>query len=177
MYLSHNRGLGATSGEVAALIEAAAPAYGVPPSLALAVAQRESGLNQAARGSSGEIGVFQLMPGTAAELGVNPADLNANIDGGLRYLAQMYRQFGDWDTALQAYNGGPGNVARGTVSSAAQSYSAAVLAAAGLSDSTLAALPVGSDTGDVLTGQPGVSGALVAGLALAAAGLVIWAAS
>ena len=149
MYLSRFRGLGDSS-SVAAQIHAAAPGYGVPASLALAVAKKESGLNQAAVGSSGEIGVFQLMPGTAEQLGVNPLDLTENIDGGLTYLSQLYAQFGDWGTALEAYNGGPGNVQRGTVSSAAQSYSASVLAAAGLDSGTASPSDSGAvdDSGD-----------------------------
>ena len=132
MYVSRHFGLGAASSDVASQIQAAAPSYGVPPSLALAVAQKESSLNQSAVGSSGEIGVFQLMPATAAQLGVNPSDLSQNIEGGLTYLSQLYQEFGDWGMALEAYNGGPGNVAKGTVSPAAQAYSAAVLASAGL---------------------------------------------
>jgi soluble lytic murein transglycosylase-like protein len=147
MYLSQHRGLGDAS-SVASQIQAAAPSYGVPPALALAVATKESNLNQAARGSAGEIGVFQLMPGTAAQLGVNPSDLTANIDGGLAYLSQLYAQFGDWGTALEAYNGGPGNVTRGTVSSAAQSYSASVLAAAGMDSASSVTVAPGADSSD-----------------------------
>jgi len=177
MYLSKHRGLGDAS-SVAAQIQAAAPSYGVPPALALAVATKESGLNQAARGSAGEIGVFQLMPGTAAQLGVNPSDLTANIDGGLTYLSQLYAQFGDWGTALEAYNGGPGNVTRGTVSSAAQSYSASVLAAAGMDSSSAAADSSGAadltDSGDDSASDSGDNTVLY--LALAAVGLVaVWA--
>ncbi len=97
-------GLGAAS--TTDLISAAAGKYGVPPSLALAVATRESGLNQSAIGTSGERGVFQLMPGTANDLGVDPTDLSQNVDGGVRYLSQLYAKFGDWHTALEAYNGG-----------------------------------------------------------------------
>jgi len=165
MYVSRFRGLGDSS-SVAAQIQAAAPTYGVPPSLALAVATKESGLNQAAVGSSGEIGVFQLMPGTAAQLGVNPSDLSQNINGGLTYLSQLYAQFGDWGTALEAYNGGPGNVQRGTVSSAAQSYSASVLAAAGISSGAAAPSDsaVSDDSGDD-TGTSGLSTAEWIGLA------------
>lgn len=130
MYI--RRGLGsASTGSVASLIQSTASRFGVPSAIALAVAQRESGLNQAAVGSSGEIGVFQLMPGTAGEIGVNPSDLNQNIEGGIRYLRDMYNRFGSWSLALQAYNGGPGNVERGTVSSAAKGYATAVLAASG----------------------------------------------
>jgi soluble lytic murein transglycosylase-like protein len=50
---------------------------------------------------------MQLMPATARMLGVDPYDFQQNIRGGVRYLAQMFRQFGSWDLALQAYNWGP----------------------------------------------------------------------
>ncbi len=153
------RGLGLSTPD---LISAAASKYGVPPSLALAVAQRESGLNQGAVGTSGELGVFQLMPGTAQQLGVNPADLTQNVDGGVRYLSQMYQQFGDWRTALEAYNGGPGNVQRGTVSPAAQSYADAILGA-----STSDFAPTDVFSGSVSDfGAPG--GSEVAGLSTVA---------
>jgi hypothetical protein len=118
----------------ASLIQSLAPSYGVPPSLALAVATKESNLNQGAIGSSGEIGVFQLMPATAAGLGVDPSNLEANIQGGLTYLQSLFQQFGNWTQALQAYNGGPSHVVNGTVSSAAQGYATSVLAASGVSD-------------------------------------------
>jgi soluble lytic murein transglycosylase-like protein len=134
-------------------------------------------LNQAARGSAGEIGVFQLMPGTAAQLGVNPFDLTANIDGGLTYLSQLHAQFGDWGTALEAYNGGPGTVTRGTVSSAAQSYSTSVLAAAGM-DSDSGAAPL--DSADVSGGDSGDSSGddTALWIGVAAVGLLaIWAAA
>lgn len=83
-----------------------AVAQGVPPSVALAVAQKESSFNQGARGTSGEVGLFQLMPATAAGLKVNAYDQTANITGGVSLLAQLYRQFGSWATALAHYNGG-----------------------------------------------------------------------
>src|ERR1700690_3086870 len=88
----------------------AALAAGVDPAIALAVAQTESGFNQGAIGSSGEVGIFQLMPATAAGLGVNAYDLAGNIQGGIAYLGQMYSQFGNWNDALAAYNWGPANV-------------------------------------------------------------------
>jgi soluble lytic murein transglycosylase-like protein len=91
-------------------IVAAATSVGVDPAIALAVAQRETNFNQGAIGSSGEVGMFQLMPATAASLGVNPYDATQNIQGGVSYLAQMYSMFGDWNDALAAYNWGPGNV-------------------------------------------------------------------
>lgn len=106
--------------------------YGVPPAIALAVAQQESGLNQAARGRAGEVGVFQLMPATAAGLGVDPYDPDANIEGGVRLLADNYHRFGDWSLALSAYNGGPSRVASsGAVIPSTAGYVASVLARAG----------------------------------------------
>ena len=93
-------------------IAAAARRYGVPVEIALAVAEQESRFNQSARGTSGEIGMFQLMPGTASDLGVNPYTLEQNIEGGVRYLRQQYERFGDWNTAVRAYNAGPGGVQR-----------------------------------------------------------------
>src|SRR4051794_987078 len=92
-------------------ITAEALRQGISPELALAVARRESGFNQGARGTSGEVGVFQLMPATAAGLRVDPYDLGDNIRGGVSYLRQLLTTYGgNTETALQAYNGGPGNV-------------------------------------------------------------------
>ena len=103
-------GLGAATPGAASLVQSAAVRYGVDPSLALAVAQQESGLDQSRVSSAGAQGVMQLMPATAAELGVNPGDLAGNIEGGVRYLAQLLRRFGDTALALAAYNAGPGAV-------------------------------------------------------------------
>jgi soluble lytic murein transglycosylase-like protein len=123
---------------VTPLIMDAASRYGVPPELALAVAQQESGFNQGARSGAGAIGVFQLMPATAAGLGVDPFDLWGNIEGGVKYLAQMLKQFGgDTTLALAAYNAGPGNVAKyGGVPpfEETQNYVASILAKLGVSN-------------------------------------------
>lgn len=94
----------------------AANRYGVPPEVALAVAMQESGIRQynaqggVLRGGAGEYGIFQLMPPTAAGLKVDPTNPQQNIDGGVRYLAQQYNRFGNWNDALVAYNAGPGTV-------------------------------------------------------------------
>lgn len=70
--------------------------------------EQESKGNQGARSGAGAIGLTQLMPGTAASLGVDPYDPEQNVRGGARYLAQMIAQFGDTERALIAYNAGPG---------------------------------------------------------------------
>ena len=94
------------------IVEASAR-YGVPSNIALAVAQAESGYNQAAVSGAGAIGVMQLMPATAAGLGVDPRDESQNIDGGVKLLAQLYSRYGDWSYALAAYNAGPARAERG----------------------------------------------------------------
>lgn len=118
--------------EIRSLIVATASKYGVPSTIALAVAQQESGYDQGAIGSSGEVGVFQLMPGTAAELGVDPYNLQQNINGGLAYLSQQYQTFGSWDLALAAYNAGPGSVTAGRIPATTRSYVSSVLGANGV---------------------------------------------
>lgn len=104
-------------------IVADANAAGIPASIALAVAQIESSFNPSAVSPVGAIGVMQLMPGTASDLGVNPSDTSQNIQGGVNYLAQMYAKFGNWTQALAAYNAGPGNIGAGA------GYAQSVLAA------------------------------------------------
>lgn len=86
--------------------------HGVPEDLFLRLVQQESGWNAGARSHKGATGLAQLMPGTAAKLGVNPRDPVQNLEGGARYLKQMYNTFGDWRLALAAYNAGPGAVAK-----------------------------------------------------------------
>lgn len=91
-------------------IVSTAPSYGIDPTLALNVAHAESAFNPSAVSSAGAIGVFQLMPATAAGLGVNPYDATQNINGGLSYLSSLISEFGNTSQALAAYNWGPGNV-------------------------------------------------------------------
>ncbi|WP_022708398.1 lytic transglycosylase domain-containing protein [Paracoccus zeaxanthinifaciens] len=89
---------------------AAAQRNGIPEDLFLRLVQQESGWNPNARSHKGAMGLAQLMPGTAAKLGVNPTDPVQNLNGGARYLRMMYNQFGSWNLALAAYNAGPGAV-------------------------------------------------------------------
>ena len=96
-------------------IERIAGNAGLPSDLLRAVAWAESGFDPEAVSSKGAIGLMQLMPDTAAELGVDPRDPAENLAGGTRYLKQMLELFdGDSDQlvkALAAYNAGPGRVA------------------------------------------------------------------
>ncbi|MEK6217463.1 MAG: lytic transglycosylase domain-containing protein [Boseongicola sp.] len=91
---------------------AAARRYGVPEDLFLRLVQQESGWNPKARSHKGALGLAQLMPATARTLRVDPADPAQNLDGGARYLAAQYRQFGSWRLALAAYNAGPAAVTK-----------------------------------------------------------------
>lgn len=92
------------------LIYAASQKYGIDPNLLMSVAQQESGLNQSAVSPAGAIGVMQLMPETARELGVDPYDVAQNIEGGAKYLRQLLDRFNSTRLALAAYNAGPGAV-------------------------------------------------------------------
>lgn len=94
-------------------IEAAAAAYELSPDLLIAIIRQESGFNARAVSARGAIGLMQLLPATAAELGVNPYDPAANIRGGAAYLRRQLNRFsGRIDLALAAYNAGAGAVDR-----------------------------------------------------------------
>lgn len=90
----------------------AANRAGVDPNLLDALVAAESSYDPAARSHVGAIGLTQLMPGTARELGVtDPSDVVQNLNGGAKYLSQMINRFGgDLQLALAAFNAGPGAV-------------------------------------------------------------------
>jgi soluble lytic murein transglycosylase-like protein len=97
----------------AAAISRAAAAEGVDPALLSSVAWTESRFRADARSSAGAQGLMQLMPATAAGLGVDPLDPEQALVGGARYLrAQLDRFGGRADLALAAYNAGPTAVRR-----------------------------------------------------------------
>lgn len=108
-------------------IENAAGAHGLDPRLLAALVWVESAFKPTAVSRAGAIGLAQLMPGTAAGLGVDPHDPAQNLEGGARYLSQMIDRFGRVDLALAAYNAGPGRVDNGTAPLGPGSYTANVL--------------------------------------------------
>ncbi len=95
-------------------ITAAARRHGVDPALLAGLVRQESNFDPGAASPAGARGLTQLMPGTAAGLGVtDPSDPRQALDGGAKYLRQQLDRFGgDVTKALAAYNAGPGAVER-----------------------------------------------------------------
>jgi cell wall-associated NlpC family hydrolase len=97
----------------ASLFQQAGARHGVSPTLLAAVAKQESAYNPRAVSHAGAQGLMQLMPGTAAGLGVrNSFDPAQAVDGAARLLKDLLSEFGRVDHALAAYNAGPGAVKR-----------------------------------------------------------------
>lgn len=96
------------------IFQKAADKYGVSVELLKAIGKAESDFTPDAVSKSGAQGIMQLMPATAAELGVrDPFDPEQNIMGGAKYISDLMKRYdGDTRLALAAYNAGMGNVAR-----------------------------------------------------------------
>jgi soluble lytic murein transglycosylase-like protein len=93
------------------LADRAADKYGLPRHLVRSVMAAESGFQPLAVSPKGAIGLMQLMPGTAADLGVDPYDPAQNVDAGTRYLRDLLSKYdGGLRHALAAYNAGPAAV-------------------------------------------------------------------
>jgi len=93
------------------MADAAADKYGLPRELVRSVMAAESGFVAEAVSRKGAIGLMQLMPETARDLGVDPHDPAQNVDGGVRYLRDLLLRYdGGLRHALAAYNAGPAAV-------------------------------------------------------------------
>ncbi|EZP77136.1 Lytic transglycosylase, catalytic [Novosphingobium resinovorum] len=97
------------------IMSAIACQYGIPVGLFDAMIIRESRYNDRAVSPKNAYGLTQLMPGTAAGLGVDRYDIEQNLHGGARYLRSQLDRFGQVHLALAAYNAGPGRVRGGQV--------------------------------------------------------------
>jgi hypothetical protein len=95
------------------MVAAEAERIGLDPNIAVHALYKETGNlknPESARSRAGALGVMQLMPKTAKELGVDPLNPEENIRGGVMYLKKMYDKYQDPTLALAAYNAGPGRV-------------------------------------------------------------------
>jgi hypothetical protein len=191
-------------------ILSAIPTYcpSCPPSLVLALVNTESGGNQTcagtagscnaqgtlqstlADGSPGALGLFQLMPATAAGLNVDPNAAAGNIQGGLTLLQQLYSQYGNWTEALEAYNQGSGSLAAQIAAGqtpVSAGYASTILNQAGIasslgtspdsstsSDSSLSSASDSSDVLDSLSSDTGLSDTTLAIGAAILVALGLW---
>lgn len=115
--------------EVKAIIVKQSIELGIDPALGLSIAKTESNFRHNSKSPYGAVGVFQLMPATARNMGLNPYYLSDNIRGGLMYYKMMYKMFGSTELALAAYNAGPLAVARQkSVPSSSKSFVNSIMA-------------------------------------------------
>jgi len=101
------KGLGET-------IQKAAQTHGVDPSVLAGMLEKESSwrddiISGRTKSSVGATGIAQFMPATAAEMGVNPLDVNSSINGAAKYLAKLTKQYGSVNAAMAHYAGYGGN--------------------------------------------------------------------
>jgi soluble lytic murein transglycosylase-like protein len=94
------------------IVSSAGERHQIDPDFIRSVIKAESGFHQNAVSSKGALGLMQLMPGTASELGVsNPFNPNSNVEGGTKYLRDLLEKYNfDVNKALAAYNAGPKRV-------------------------------------------------------------------
>lgn len=138
--------------------------YGIDPDLFVRQIQAESAFRPDAVSSAGAIGLGQLMPATAKELGVDPNDPVQNLEGAARYMKQQLDRFGDPALALAAYNAGPSRVAKaGGVPNITETKNYVAKILGGKGGAAMAQQPQGQQPqgllGGLLGGQ-GIGGAL-----------------
>ena len=111
-------------------VDDSARRHGLEPELVRAIIQAESRWDSNALSTAGARGLMQLMPKTAAWLGVRDSyDPAQNIEGGTKYIARLIRQYrGNVAKALMAYNCGPGNVNKGRIPASTRKYARSILA-------------------------------------------------
>ena len=122
-----------TPEDIKAKVTKAAKDTKLDPKLFHAVVSTESNYNPMAISQAGAVGLTQLMPKTAAGMGVNPMDVDENLKGGSQYLQSLIKKYdGNVAKALAAYNAGPGRVDKGgPLPQETQEYVAKVLLKAG----------------------------------------------
>jgi soluble lytic murein transglycosylase-like protein len=114
------------------VLQNASQSSGVPLNILQSVAYSESRYNPSAVSPKGAQGLLQIMPATGKSLGLqDPFDPQQNADVGAAYLKSLYDKYGDWNTALVAYNEGPGNFAKSGAFPSSQSYADTILQNAG----------------------------------------------
>ncbi len=116
--------------EMRDVIDRCADDYNVDSELIRAIIQVESGWNTGAVSNKGAQGLMQLMPKTAAMLGVSdPFDAAQNIEGGTKYISDLTDKYkGDVEKALAAYNAGPARVDSGRIPAVSNRYVRNVMA-------------------------------------------------
>jgi soluble lytic murein transglycosylase-like protein len=106
--------LGSNAAQPKDLFQTAAEKHGLPLALVRSVVRAESNFRQDAVSPKGAVGLMQLMPGTARDLGVDAGVAEQNVDGGTQYLRDLLVKYGNKDDqvarAVAAYNAGPGAV-------------------------------------------------------------------
>ena len=110
--------------ELKDIIDECAEKYNIDNELIRAMIQIESGWDTEAVSNKGAQGLMQLMPRTAAMLGVDdPFDAEQNIEGGVRYISDLTDKYrGDVEKALAAYNAGPAKVDAGNIPDVSKRY-------------------------------------------------------